>query len=320
MRICAAQRRSRRWRDRPVDLVRDTPWPRHTPWDGSQPLFRIGLAPLDLRDWIEPDEKLASYLAEKERLLAARRGDVFAAETGTEDAQREAWSLLTAHLVAVFPQVWQAGPEGVFVQPAGRAVGIDVQAPLISAARLVQEDLVLMRKGAEGWRVAAGCVCFPSSWQLTDKFGKPIARVHAPVPNFGPGSRNAGMIERIFDNLQPSQPVWRLNWSLYPDDRLFHGDVSTTVRRSPELSETFLRVEYQTLRKLEHSGDILFTIRISLDPASLIARHPERARLAAGLRDLIARLTPEELEYKGMTAIRDRLFQQLGALATGGCS
>jgi hypothetical protein len=298
-----------------VDWPRHTALPRHTPWDGSQPLFRIGLAPLDLGDWIQPDEKLAAYLAEKQRLLEQRRGDVFAAEADTLEAQLEVWRLLSAHLAQTHPDIWQLEGNAMRNAPLGRSVALDTGAPLVSASRLVQEDLVLMRKGGEGWRVAAGCVCFPSSWRLREKFGKPLAHVHSPVPNFGPGSRNASMIERIFDNLQPAQPVWRMNWSLYPDETLFHGDEDGEVKRSGELGETFLRTEFQTLRKLEHGGDILFTIRIGLDPASIIKRHPERGRLAAGLRDLILRLDEAELAYKGMTAIRERLLEQLNAIA-----
>ncbi len=305
MRICEGLPPSPRLPVSFVDL------PRHTPWDGSQPLFRIGLAPLDPQDWIVPDERLAKYLDEKQRLLAIRRADVFAAENGTQAAQREVWDLLALYLPDAFPDVWKREGHGLCVD--GRVVLPDADAPLVSAARLVQEDLVLMRKGPDGWRIAAGCVCFPSSWRLREKFGRPLDNVHAPVPGFGPGSRNGGLIARIFDNLQPARPVWRMNWSLYPDDRLFHGDEGS-VERDGELASTFLRVEYQTLRKLEHGGDILFTIRIALDPASIIARHPERARLAAGLRDLIARLDPEELAYKGMTAIRGRLLEQLDAI------
>jgi hypothetical protein len=291
------------------------PPPRHTPWDGSQPLFRIGLAPLDLANWIQPDERLGAYLDEKERLLAQRPGDVFAAQGDTLVAQFEVWQVLTAHLAKTHPDIWQLEGDAVRIAPLGRSVALDARAPLVSASQLVQEDLVLMRKGDDGWRIAAGCVCFPSSWRLKEKFGKPLASVHAPVPKFGPGSRNAAMIERIFDNLQPAQPVWRMNWSIYPDETLFHGDEAEEVKRSGALEETFLRTEFQTLRKLEGSGDILFTIHIGLDPASIIMRHPEQARLAAGLRDLILRLDEAELAYKGMTAIRAQLLEQLDAIA-----
>jgi hypothetical protein len=290
---------------------------KHTPWDGSHPLFRIGLAPLDLADWIEPDSELPRYLAEKEELLTGRRDTVLAAEAGTEAAQAEVRDVLVDHLTMRFPAIWQRQGDSIRIVPAGRSVALGEDLPIAAAARLVQEDLVLMRRGPEGWRLAAACLCFPSSWRLADKFGKTLDHVHGPVPDFGPGSRNAMLMARIFDNLQPEQPVWRLNWSLYPDDRLFHGDHSTNGRRSGDLFATFLRVEYQTLRKMKASGDILFTIRIHVDPAPLILRHPERQRLAGGLRDLILKLDSAQLDYKGLTAIRDRLVAQLEAVANG---
>ncbi|TGQ25043.1 heme-dependent oxidative N-demethylase subunit alpha family protein, partial [Mesorhizobium sp. M4B.F.Ca.ET.214.01.1.1] len=75
-------------------------------------------------------------------------------------------------------------------------------APLVAASLLVQEDLILMRRDVSGWRLAAGSLCFPSSWALTEKFGKPLQQIHAPVPGFGPGTRPADLINRMFDGLQ----------------------------------------------------------------------------------------------------------------------
>lgn len=289
---------------------------RHTPWDGSHPLFRIGLAPLDPATWIEPDRTLAFQLAEKDRLLGERRADVFVEEPDTHAAQCEAQERIVGHATRHFPDIWRLQDGLVQILPAGRTVELKGdEPPLITASRLVQEDLVLMRRGEAGWRLAAACVCFPSSWRLKDKAFRPIAQIHAPVPGFGPGSRNAGLIERIFDALQPAMPVWRMNWSIYPDSRLFHGE-STGERATPgDLESRFLRVERQTLTRLPVSGDILFTIRIHLDAAALIAQHPERRRLASGLAAQIRALDAAQLAYKGMTAIGGRLLAGLDALA-----
>ncbi len=49
-----------------------------------------------------------------------------------------------------------------------------------------------MRRGEEGWRLAVGALCFPSSWQLTEKFGKPMSGIHEPVPGFGPARAMPG--------------------------------------------------------------------------------------------------------------------------------
>ncbi len=77
--------------------------PAHTPWDGSHPLFRIGLNRLDLDNWIEVDAKLAEYRAQKAQLLADNPGGVWFAEPETIAAQREVLALLSEHLVRRFP-------------------------------------------------------------------------------------------------------------------------------------------------------------------------------------------------------------------------
>ena len=40
--------------------------------------------------------------------------------------------------------------------------------PLIKAARLVQEDLVILQHIDGAWVLTAGVVCFPSHWSVAD--------------------------------------------------------------------------------------------------------------------------------------------------------
>ncbi|TKB77969.1 MAG: DUF3445 domain-containing protein, partial [Mesorhizobium sp.] len=80
-------------------------------------------------------------------------------------------------------------------------------------------------------------------------------------------------------------------------------------------AHAFIRVERQTLRKLPVSGDVLFTIRIHLDPLAVLERHRDRAAPAASLAEQLLTLDEAQLDYKGMTADRDRLVAWLRALA-----
>src|SRR5690349_16458585 len=127
--------------------------PRHTPYDGSSKLFQIGLKPLDPADWIDVDERLPAYLDEKHRLWTERLDEVFAAEPETEDAQRELLAMLVGHLPVRFPEIYRR--EGDAVRVGDRMVPLPEGAPLLTAAGLVQDDLVLMRRGDSGWRLAA---------------------------------------------------------------------------------------------------------------------------------------------------------------------
>ena len=185
---------------------------------------------------------------------------------------------------------------------------------------------MLMRRDTAGWRLTAASLCFPSSWTLREKFGRPLGEIHAPVPGFGAGTRTATLIERIFDKLQPAQPVQRFNWSLQAGDGLYHPlsgleredrAAARPARFGSEaaLGAAFIRVERQTLRKLAFTGDILFTIRIYLDPMGLLRSRPERAALAASFAGQLLALDAEQLDYKGLTADRDRLVEALRGIA-----
>lgn len=176
-----------------------------------------------------------------------------------------------------------------------------------------------MRRSEQGWRLVAASLHFPSAWSLGEKFTKPLQEIHQPVPGFGPGTRNASVIERIFDNLQVELPVWRMNWSVYSDAELFHDNrLAEHLQRQDRGASRFVRVEYQTLRKLPVSGDLLFTVQIHLDPLEMLERHPGRERLAQGFISSLALLDRDQLAYKGLTEGRDRLIGRLEAIARGG--
>ncbi|QRM56658.1 DUF3445 domain-containing protein [Sinorhizobium sp. BG8] len=295
--------------------------PAYTPYDGSARLFTIGVAPLDPARWIEPDDDMERYLAEKDRVLAAHRSQVFVEEEDTRGVQAEVLSLLAGHLPRHHPGLYRRWENAIaFGDRVVRLDDPDVP-PLVSAGSLVQDDLVIMRRRETGWHLVAGYVSFPSSWSLPEKFGRRMEDIHRPVPGFGEATRNAQLINRIFDNLRPEQPVLRFNWSINPDADLYYP-VSKAHGALPaghelRLDNTFVRVERQTLRRLPLSGDILFTIRIYTDPVSAIGTLPDVAAAAATFADQLEQLSPPQAEYKGLTARRARLVEQLRALASG---
>jgi hypothetical protein len=292
----------------------------NTPYDGSSPLFRIGTRPLDPADWLAPDAAMANQLGEKARLLKDQRAAVFAEMPGSRAAQSELLALLVDHLPRHFPVLWRHSKAGMLVVPTGETVAIDsAEGPLLTASRLVQDDLLLLQRDPEGWRLTSASLCFPSSWVLGEKIGKVLADIHAPVPGFGPGTRQAEIMARMFDALRVETPMIRWNFSLYGDDRLFHPDVSGPEERrfgdGERADPVFLRVERQTLRKLPVTGAIVFTIRISVDPLERLEAHADAAQIAASLIAQIEALTPEQLAYKGLTREKDRVVERLGDFA-----
>jgi len=277
------------------------PSPQHTPYgDGTKP-FAIGLRPLHT-SFLELDDKREFYLQEKARLLAQMPNEIFVEETDSLPAQREVLHKIENELALL-----QVPTTHNFTKNSS-------QTPLLQAAMVVQEDLIIMTKRENGWCLSAGCVCFPSSWRLLEKFTKPITEIHGPVPGFSTGTRNASLIERIFDNLRFELPAERFNWSVYTDDRLYHG--TREAEHFPVSSnqpEAWLRVERQTLHKLA-TGDILFTVRIHLDPFSTLHGHPDAAELKQHFIQALEQMSFDEISYKGLEAGRETLIQQLRSL------
>lgn len=293
------------------------PHMKHTPYDGSSKPFTIGLTQLDPDRWIEPDEALDFYLSEKARLLAADRGSVFAAEAGTENAQRELLDFLTDYLPHRYPQVYRR--ENGAIIAGSRRVELDDDVPLVTAGSLIQDDLAIMERKDGEWRLTAAYVAFPSSWSLGEKFGRSLDEIHAPVPGFEAGSRNADLIARMFDNLSPARFVERFNWAVNVDGALHlskpksEGIGAEAVRLTE--GSTFIRVERQTLRKLPRSGAIVFTIRIYSDPLAALRNRPDAAALARAFIEQLGELTLPQAAYKGLVSKREALISALLSIA-----
>jgi hypothetical protein len=278
----------------------------YLPFEPGPHRLQMGLMALKPEDWIELDETLGATLLAKRRLLAERHGEVFAALPETEAAGAEVLALLADHLPRRFPTQYPRMNTTIAVAATGELIGIGAPGvhPLETAARLVPEDLCLMRGTDAGTILAAACVCFPSRWRLADKIGRSLGEIHGPVPGYGAALGRP--VDRFFAKLAADRPVWRLNWTIHARSEPFQpvapkiGGVDPT-----DFAEgVFLRVERQTLRRLPTSGDVLFTIRTYIHPLGEIAKNAATARrLAAAVENL----PPPMRVYRSMTAFADEL-------------
>ena len=289
--------------------------PKYTPYAQASS-FVIGLSALDPKQWIEPDADLGDFLDEKARLRETDFDAIFRQVDGSELGQRECLDLLVRHLVADHPDLYRRS--GNRLEFAGRSVDLAAdQPPLLTAGALVQDDLVILSKRDTGWNVVAGNVAFPSAWSLAEKIGHPMETVHAHVPGFEGSTRNAMMLNRIFDNLQPDLPAVRMNWSIYPEGELYWPpERNEAAKRRPfDPANNFIRVERQVLRRLPMTGDIVFSIRIYSDPLAALRHLPNTAEVARALIQRLDGFTSEQLAYKGMVSRRAALIGFLDDLA-----
>jgi len=225
--------------------------------------FAIGLKPIDDAPWLVMDEDVEPFRAEKRVLYEQCFTEVNMGREDTIEAQQEASNLVRNALHQIPANPWKLVANTATHRTSGEQIDTNTDHPLSSAALLIPDDLLLMRRCDDGWRLVAGSLAFPSSWRFADKFDKSMERIHAPVPI---DNRMHARITRIFDMLRVEAPLWRTNWSLDPHYNLREEkkEDHATVKGLPPGGEAYLRTELQTLHKLPKSGDLLFTVRTKL--------------------------------------------------------
>jgi dimethylamine monooxygenase subunit A len=247
------------------DRLREMPWMAPHTW-------RLpGTVPVPLSEWFVRDEAHAAHLSLRDRLIAERPDAVLAGDLRGA-AAREILALVLELAGAIVEDGAAVRPDGVRVNLEG--------APLAVAARLVQEDLLLLerRPGEEEHRLTAGCLCFPAHWTLAEKLGEGLARIHGPVAAYD--AALARRVQRMLDGLAPLTPLKRANVA-----RHAHPGPFAPLREAdprPPATGRYLRVERQCLVKLPATRAVAFTIHTSLVEADSL-EIVERAALDVAL-------------------------------------
>jgi hypothetical protein len=226
-----------------------------------------GLQPVAPGQWIQRDDAFAAQMAYRDRLIGERFEDVVAAQPYVSQAERD---LLLAIIAAIAETPGYKRIAETVVRPDGVRVNLTGSRPLVAAARLVQEDLLLLEAGQPGHVLVAGVLCFPASWSLRQKIGRGLMGIHAPVDRYDAGMGQR--VERILTALQPGKAVWRANVLCYNDPNLFQPRLESERRPFDPAKPLWVRVERQTLMRLSPSNAIVFTIHTHIVPFHTLTR------------------------------------------------
>ena len=235
------------------------------------------MQPVEARSWITVDDAYSGQLAEKARLIAEHRDRVIQSLPQAKDALSELLTFVLAD-IALRPDF---AMEGVGVRcPDGRLVVPATHDPLGTLSQLVQEDLCLMEKIGDEHVLTGAILCFPASWWLGEKLGRPLLGIHIPVDVYN--ADIARRVQRLFDAIRPEQPLWRMNSLVYRDPSL-HQPRREADPRIDRRGGSFVRAERQTLIRLPKTRAVVFAIHTYVvDIASLTAEELaglEEARL-----------------------------------------
>jgi hypothetical protein len=247
--------------------------------------FEMGLRRGNLSFFANSDSDL---LVERTRWLEADPTRYAAAEPGAEPLLAEALSFATA-----------ANP------------GLEAASYATALGRHWEPDFLLLSPDDSGTLILrAGCLCFPSHWDLREKLGRPLAAIHEPVPTL-----NAALARQIDTFLAALKPgaIWeRWNWGFAATPKRNNHPALKLPRITADtsLDLLWLRSEHQAFVRLPQTGAILFGIRIHLQPLAELMREPGTS---ARLADLLATMPDEIARYKGIGEARESLVERLQA-------
>jgi hypothetical protein len=230
----------------------------HPPW-GDPALARLpGMRPVD-GGWITVDDAYTAQMEERARLIATRGAAVHAICPEVDPILAEVRDTCLAALPAGFARVGNR-----VTRPDGATVPLDGP-PLLALGRLLQEDLLVLEKRGDEHVLVAGLLCFPASWTLAEKIGRPLTRIHDPVEAYG--AALARRVQRLFDRVVVGRPLWRANALGYASADLFQPRAEQAPRVPPGRPR-YLRSERQTMVRLPVSGAVLFAVHTTVIPLS----------------------------------------------------
>lgn len=226
-----------------------------------------GLVPLKMDDWIVLDEASPAQMAYRDHLLSSRRRIVYdmmpAAHAPACELLQELADVLSRRKDFQFEN-------DSIRRPDGRTVSLIDQPPLVAAAKLIQDDLLLLRSNGDTHHLIGGVLCFPAFWTLSQKMGRSVLATHSPVPEYN--ASLAARVERILHKLEPEHPLMRANYLVYSNPDLHQPAGEGTQRIVEPDVPLFVRVERQTLRGLPASGAIVFAIHTYVVPAHTLPK------------------------------------------------
>jgi len=178
----------------------------------------------------------------------------------------------------------------------------------------VPEDfLITQRDDQSGLYVLRAAVsCSAVGWRLQDKMGRPLHEIHGPVPDYK--EKMQFSMDRYFSKMPCNKPIQRGSWGLEIGQPLYSqpGDPHFKLRESQpselDVEDIYLRVDWQTLRRLPKSQAIVFNFKALFTPATNFRNEPYIPKLLA---KILREGKKPLLEYKASYHIEHRMLPAL---------
>ncbi|KAL2013648.1 hypothetical protein VTN00DRAFT_1173 [Thermoascus crustaceus] len=253
----------------------------------------MSLSKMEMDWWIELDNTYKDRIAQRKGLYAKYGKAVLDYLPGSELACKELMEMVLQFICARYPQYFSLVNNRILKNEIlGTEQDIRSKHPLEILMDNVPEDFaVMMRDDVTGhYFFRAGTVCSSLGWNVGIKIGLQLHQVHGPVPDYK--EKMQFSMDRFFAKMPTDKPIQRGSWGLEVDTPLYMppGDPHKVHRLSQDpnlrLTDCYLRVDWQTLRRLPLSSAVVFNFKTPFTPVTEFRDEP-------GVPALVAKILKE---------------------------
>ncbi|KAI5960343.1 uncharacterized protein KGF55_004635 [Candida pseudojiufengensis] len=284
----------------------------------------MGIRNMSWDSWIELDNQWKYYHDMKLKRIEEKGEDVWRISSKAIEASWEFLYELIDFTTVRYPTLFKYDKEKKILRITETNQTFDLNDknlnPIITAANLVQDELVIMIEDPKDgqYSLEAGCVTMAGFWKFKEKYQMKLDEIHysGNVPKY---STNLGpAMNKFFRRLTLDSPVVRNNYFIQLDNHLDWsksiGDEDSekvgwnAATNATSVKDLWFRSERQSVRRLPKTGAIAFTIRTYFMPITEMCEEPFVPRR---LLNGITSWEEDVNEYRGFYKFKDVLLPYL---------
>ncbi|KDR69010.1 hypothetical protein GALMADRAFT_272187 [Galerina marginata CBS 339.88] len=297
-----------------IDKAKPRPY-RPFRWEYHQ---NMALKKMEPDWWIELESTYRERVAQRKQLYADHGKAIIDMLPGSGSACQELMEMVIQFLCARYPNQFQVEATWKSRIFLNRILGISsdtkVVNPLEFLLEHVPEDFLIVQEDTRTglYVLRAAVSCSAVGWRLAEKMGKPLHEVHGPVPDYKEKMQSS--MDRYFTNMPSDKPIQRGSWSLEIGQLLYSqpGDPHFGFRERQEpnlqVEDIFLRVDWQTLRRLPKSRAIVFNFKALFTPVVDFRNEPYIPKLFS---KILREAKQPYLDYKSTHHVEHVVFPAL---------
>ncbi|KAL2812378.1 hypothetical protein BJX63DRAFT_247095 [Aspergillus granulosus] len=241
----------------------------------------MSLTKLEPDWWLELENTYKERIAQRKELFAKHGSSVLSALPGSELACKELMEMVLQFLCARYPQYFSLVDNRILKNGIlGTEQDIRAKPPLEILMDNVPEDFgIMLRDDKTGnYFLRAGVICSSMGWNVGTKIGLQLHQIHDPIPDYK--EKMQFSMDRFFTKMPSDKPIQRGSWGLEIGQPLYmpagdpHEKLRTFQDPNLKVEDCYLRVDWQTLRRLPLSGAIVFNFKALFTPVTEFRDEP----------------------------------------------